>query len=154
MTRNHQNRTNMKRLLLTILTIAPALSFGQIDKSISIMDFVQIKNGKRAETIFFYENNWKIYRDIAIERRLIKSYKLLATTKDSTTNFDLILITEYRDSLQFKASEDNFQKIIKETRPTGPKLLNDLKPNDFRQNVFLRQAETLFSGEDKKSKKK
>ncbi len=144
----------MKRLLLTIFTTIPGLSFGQIDKSISTMDFIQIKNDKRAETIYFYENNWKIYRDIAIERGFIKSYKLLTTTKDSIANFDLILITEYSDSLQFKASEDNFQKIIKETRPNGPKLLSDLKPNDFRQNVFFRQAKTLFSGEKKKNKNK
>jgi len=104
--------------------------------------------------MYFYENNWKIYRDIAIERGHIKSYKLLTTTKDSTANFDLILITEYRDSLQFKAREDNFQKILREVRPTGPKLLNSLKPNDFRENVFSRQAETLFSGDKKKSKRK
>lgn len=137
----------MNKFLFLILVIIPSISSAQNSNSISTLDFVQIKNDRRIETLFFYENNWKVYREIAVERGFIKSYRLLATTKNTTANFDFILITEYRDSLQFKASEYNFQKIIKEVRPSGPKLLNDLKPNDFRENLFFKQAETLFSGD-------
>jgi hypothetical protein len=65
-----------------------------------------------------------------------------------------MLITEYADSTQFKLNEGRFQEIIQATRPNGPKLLNELKPNDFRQNVFFKQAETLFSANKPKSKRK
>ena len=84
----------------------------------------------------------------------IKSYKLLTTSADSTANFDLILITEYADSSQFKLNEERFQQIIKATRPDGPKLLNELKPNDFRQNLFFKKSETLFSADKTKTKRK
>lgn len=139
----------MNRFFLTLFLLLPTLSFGQINKSISIIDFVKINNDKISEARYYYENNWKVYRDIAIDKGYIKSYRLLTTTKDSSSNFDLIIITEYTDSIQFKASEANFQKIIKEVRPNGPKLLNDLKPNDFRKSLFLKQAETLFSSDVK-----
>jgi hypothetical protein len=139
----------MKNKLL--LTIIICISFLDVtaQHSITKMDFVKIKNGKQKEALFFYENNWKVYRDIALEKGYIKSYKLVTTLADSIANFDLILITEYADSLQEKLSEERFQLIIKEKSPNGPKLLNDLKPNDFRQNLFLKEVKTLYSGNSK-----
>ncbi len=120
----------------------------QAQNSITKIDFVKIKNGKRIEAIYFYENNWKVYRDIALEKGYIKSYKLLSTASDSTANFDLMLITEYIDSLQEKLSEERFQQIIKTSSPNGPRLLNNLKPNEFRLNLFLKEASTIFSGKE------
>jgi hypothetical protein len=143
----------MKKFKLLFLVCIPTLSFAQIGTGISVIDFVQIKNNKRAETVFYYDNNWKVYRDIALERGLIKSYRLFEIIQDSTKSFDLILITEYSDSVQFNAREENFQKIIKEKRPNGPIQLNDLKPNDFRSLLApSREAVTLFDGQGKKKK--
>lgn len=135
----------MRGLFFFVLLFNTAILFGQSPRSVSIVDFVKINNGKINETVFYYENNWKVYRDIALERGYIKSYKLLTTSADSSSSFDLILITEYSDSLQFKLREERFLEIIKENRPQGPILLNDLKPNEFRQNLFFKQTETLFS---------
>ncbi len=135
----------MTRYILFFFLFFSISAFGQTSSSVSVVDFVKVKNNKLPEALFFYENNWKVYRDIALRNNYIVSYKLLQTSADSIANFDLVLITEYADSSQLKLAEERFQKIIKETRPTGPKLMNDLKPNDFRQNVFVKQAQTLFS---------
>ncbi len=134
----------MTKLIFCFLLLISVTSLGQTKGAISVIDFVKIKNDKRNETLYFYENNWKIYRDSALKNNYIKSYELLTTKTDSIANFDIMLITEYSDSLQLKLGEERFQKIIKEIRPNGPKLLNDLKPNDFRQNVFTKWGETLF----------
>lgn len=142
----------MRYLLLVTLLLSANVSFGQSQPTITIIDFVKIKNQNRQETLFYYENNWKVFRDVALEKGYIKSYKLLATLADTTANFDLMLITEFEDSVQYTLSEERFQQIIKATRPDGLKLLNELKPNDFRKTLFFKQAETLF-GADKKRKK-
>jgi hypothetical protein len=144
----------MRNLFLAALLLFANISFGQSETTITTIDFVKIKNNKRQEVLYFYENNWKVYRDIALKNDYIKSYKLLTTSADTTANFDLILLTEYADSTQFKLSEDRFQQIIKETRPDGPKLLNELKPNEFRQNLFFKQTETMFSADKAKTKRK
>jgi hypothetical protein len=144
----------MRNFLLFALLLFANSSFGQSGTTIITIDFVKIKNNKRQEAQYFYENNWKVYRDIALKNDYIKSYKLLTTLADSTANFDLILITEYADSSQFKLNEERFQQIIKSTRPNGPKLLNELKPNDFRQNIFFKKAETLFSADNTKANRK
>lgn len=135
----------MRFFLLLFCLLFSSFLFAQSETTVTTIDFVKIKNNRRQEALFFYENNWKLYRDIAINRGFIKSYRLLSTTADSTADFNLILITEYADSVQYKLSEERFQQIIRTTRPEGPKLLNELKPADFRQNVFFKQTETLFS---------
>jgi hypothetical protein len=65
----------MKNLILLALLLVAAMLPAQSQKSVFIMDFVKIKDNKRAEALFFYENNWKVYRDIALEEGYIKSLK-------------------------------------------------------------------------------
>lgn len=143
----------MKRFTFAIFLLLTTAVIAQKQASIMTIDFVKIKNNNRAEALFYYENNWKVFRDIALERGYIKSYKLLTTTADTTANFDLILMTEYGDSTQYNLGEKRFQEIIKETRPGESRLLNELKPGDFRQNLFFRKTETLFSNGDSRDKK-
>ena len=97
--------------------------------------------------MYYYENNWKIYREEALKQNYIVSYKILKVPADSIANFDLMLITEYADSSQHALAEPRFQEIIKGIRPNGPIVLNDCKPNDFRQIVFTREAQALFSSD-------
>ncbi len=134
----------MKQLLIAFLLLLPAGVSGQNGKPVSVIDFVKIKDGKRAEAMFFYENNWKKYRDAALAKGFIRSYELLANTSDKVKDYDLLLITEYADENQFRQSEDRFNQIIKEVAPQGPKLLDDLKPADFRTNVSSVTTQAVF----------
>jgi len=118
-------------------------SFQLPEKPISVIDFVKIMNNHKAEAIYFYTNNWVVYREVALNKNQILSYQILQTRPDSSLDFDLILTTVYKDSAQFKESEINFASIIKVERPNGPKLLNALKPGDFRQIVTTKVAERL-----------
>jgi len=124
---------------------------GELDKAltplpvISVIDFVRIKEGKRDEALFYYENNWKIYRDEAQKRGVIESYELVDARSDNNSTFDLMLITRYRGEDQLKNSEANFQPILKQLRPDGPLLKNALKPNEFRENVFVYTGRAVFA---------
>lgn len=142
-----------KSILLTVLFIAvSSLSQAQGSKQVTLMDFVKIKDGKKAEAMFFYENNWKIYREIALKKRIIHSYEIVEAAPDSLNNFDLILITTYKDSVHYLKSEENFRPILEAARPNGPLLLNDVKPADFRQNVFFKRTSPVFSSHKKRRK--
>jgi hypothetical protein len=132
-------------LLISILSITTVSA--QQGKPVADIDFVQIKNGKKAEAMFFYENNWRLFRQAALDRGYIKSYKLLTTSADSLANFHIILITEFKDSVQYKAREENFRIILKEIPPEGTKLLNDLKPGDFRTIVFSKRSITEYENQ-------
>ncbi|MBN8674664.1 MAG: hypothetical protein J0L56_11045 [Chitinophagales bacterium] len=135
-----------------LLLLFSAITIASHAQTVLVMDFVKIKNGKQAEALFFYENNWKLYRDIALEKGFITAYRLEKTTADSSASFDLVLITEYADSSMYRKSEDNFRAILSTARPNGPLLLNELQPADFRQNVFVKVTETLYSRTKKRKK--
>lgn len=137
----------MKNILICCIILFPLIGKAQTQKTISIYDFVKIKNNHTKEALYFYEQNWKHYRDIALKKKYIVSYRLVSAIPDSASDFNLILITEYADSLAYAKSEENFAQIIKETRPNGPLLLNELKPADFRINLFYRKMETIFKSE-------
>ncbi len=113
------------------------LNVKKTDETVVLMDFVKIKNGKRDEAMFYYENNWKIYREIALKKGFIQSYEIIEIVPNESNQFDLILITRYKNEAQYKASEKNFEPILKEIRPNGALLKNDFKPEEFRQNVFF-----------------
>lgn len=136
--------------LLYFIIIIQLSAAAQSNSTVTVMDFVKIKEGKTAEALFFYENNWKIYRDLAVKKKIIQSYELVKAQPDSLNNFDLILITVYKDSVQFIKSEENFRSILTALRPNGPVLLNSLKPVDFRQNVFVKIVRPVYTSSKKK----
>lgn len=136
--------------LLYVVFIIQLSAAAQSNSTVTVMDFVKIKDGKTTEALFFYENNWKIYRDLAVKKKIIQSYELVKAQPDSLNNFDLILITVYKDSVQFTKSEENFRSILTALRPNGPVLLNSLKPADFRQNVFVKIVQPLYTSSKKK----
>ncbi|MBK6633120.1 MAG: hypothetical protein IPH68_03435 [Chitinophagaceae bacterium] len=131
-------------LVFCCISMISLTSFAQKNKEVIIMDFVKITTGKKAEAMYYYENNWKLYRDAAVKNKIIKSYELVEARPDSLNNFDLILITVYEDSVQHAKSEENFAPLLEALRPAGPVLLNEIKPNDFRKNVFFKIVKPVF----------
>lgn len=112
-------------------------------QTVTVMDFVKVKDGHITEALFFYEHNWKLYRDTAVKRGYIQSYRMEQVLID-TAAFEIVLITEYKDSLQYSNSESNFREIITALRPGGPLLLNTLQPAEFRKNLYVKITRNIF----------
>lgn len=109
-----------------------------------VADFVKIKTSRRDEAIYFYENNWKLYREEAKRRGVIDSFEIIEARSEKSSAFDLILITRYRGEDQLKNSEANFEPILKQLRPNGPALKNQVRPDEFRENVFAYTGKVMF----------
>ena len=123
----------MKKLsLLLLIGFLPCQQSYAQKASYVAMDIVKVKNGLWNEALYFFENNWKLYREDAIRQGIISSYKLLVNKADSVSN-NIILITEYPDSLSHRKSEENFRPILKKIHPNGPIYLNEKRRNDFMQ---------------------
>ncbi|HMM79547.1 MAG TPA: TlpA disulfide reductase family protein [Pyrinomonadaceae bacterium] len=103
----------------------------------TIIEFVKFKNGNSKQAEYFYENNWKLYREEAKKRNVIASFEMLPADAEAAGAFDLMLITRYRGKEQFDASEKGFEPILKALRPNGPALLDAVKPDEFRETVFV-----------------
>ena len=107
------------------------------------MDFVKVKNGHYDEALFFYENNWKLYRDSAVKSGFIKSYKLLKNSTDSS-KADIILMTEYFDKDSYLKREEIFRPIMKSIHPNGGVSKNNLKRDDILTIVSNMLTEVLW----------
>ena len=112
--------------------MGPLVAYSQV----STIELVKILNNHKADAIYFYENNWKKFREKALEDHQISSYNLFINNENVDAPFDIILITNFADSIALQNSEVVFQKIINEIRPNGPLLLTEKKPNDFRMRFF------------------
>ena len=112
-------------LLLLILLFGNPLNAQQT----TTLDFVKFVDGKTAEAMFFYEQNWTVFRTQAKASEWIKDFQLLEVEHPE---YDIILITTYADSIQYRLIEDRFAEWRKEN---PLKLLTDELPNDIRINV-------------------
>ena len=95
-----------------------------------INGFHQSKKRALRGSPFFFENNWKLYRDSAMKSGAIKSYKLLRNNTDSS-KADIILMTEYFDKDSYLKREEIFRPIMKSIHPNGGVLKNNLKRDDI-----------------------
>lgn len=95
------------------------------------LDIIECRPGYERECLYFYENNWKLFREEALDRNFISGYQILRTAPDSISAVTLLLLTEYPDSTTFAETEDNFQPLMGELRPDGPDLLNSVSRSEF-----------------------
>lgn len=109
----------------------------------TVIEFVKFKNGNSKQAEYFYENNWKLYREEAKKQNVIASFDMLPADPEAEGKFDLILITRYRGKEQFDNSEKGFEPILKALRPNGPALLDAVKPDEFRETVFIYRGREL-----------
>lgn len=137
----------MKHLIVVVVGILTVTSVqGQ---KISSLDIVRIDSRFEREALYYNEQNWKEFRVAALREGHISGFNLLRTAVDSTSNFNLILITEYPDSARFNSREDNFRPIMKRISPSGPKLLNDASPRSFIQYLFGVDALSIHGSREK-----
>lgn len=98
---------------------------------ISTVDLVRVKASYEKEAIFFYENNWKVFREEALRQKFISGFELIKSETDTTGVLTVFLITDYPDSLSFANREKNFEGITTRLSPGGAKMLNSVTRKEF-----------------------
>lgn len=127
----------MRTILLLIVLSFNSIIYGQHDERISTIDFVQILNGNKAEADYYYQNNWKVLRSMAMENDYIDSFQVMETPFTDKELFHLMLVTTYADKEQYDLREDHFRALIKEKGTL--ELLNEKKPEEFRKTIFSKE---------------
>lgn len=122
----------MKQIITVIMLIVNQLAFSQSE--VKSIDFVKVLNNNQAEAKYFFDNNWKILREDALKKDYIKSFDYAEVKKGNSREFEIVLITTYKNQAQADAREKNFAELIKERGEQ--KFLNEKKPNDFRKIVY------------------
>lgn len=133
----------MRNFLSLFFLIFYSVGFAQQDDRITTVEFIQILDNNKAEAEFYYQNNWKVLREMALKKGYIHSYQLLETSASEEAPFHYMLITTYTDKAQYDLREDHFGELIKEKGEL--KLLNDKKPGEFRKSLFSKEMVRHFN---------
>ncbi|MEM9544666.1 MAG: hypothetical protein AAGA77_01765 [Bacteroidota bacterium] len=125
----------MKPLVLHfLLFVFCSLAYAQESEKITSISFIQVIDDNREETIYYYENNWKVLRKRAIEEGYIDSYRWLEVPYSEEAPYHFMLFTTYKNKEQFDRREDNFAILIEEKGPL--RLLNEKKSSEIRKIVY------------------
>lgn len=105
------------------------------EASTCTIDFVKVLHDRKAETLYYYENNWKKLREDAIKKGYIRSFQLLVNESSEEKDYDILLLTEYGTQEQYDKKEEHFRALIDARQAEGRQLLNEHQPADFREIV-------------------
>jgi len=106
----------------------------QTSNQIAVVEFIKVKAGGMEDARYYYEQNWKVLREMAMDSSYISSYAMMITESD-TTAYSFILQTIYPDSVAYSMSETRFGELIRILGGDGPQLLSDKRPQDFRESL-------------------
>ncbi|MEM7110212.1 MAG: hypothetical protein AAF519_18435 [Bacteroidota bacterium] len=127
----------MKVLTLFFVLFMFDAATAQSDTRISTLEFVQILDDNREEALFYYQNNWKVLREMAVKKSYIDSFGLLEVEFTEDQPYHIILMTTFANKDQFEKREQHFEELIKAKGPL--RLLNEKKPGEFRKNLYLKE---------------
>ena len=132
------------KAIITVMLMTTMLN-GAVAQ-VSTIDMVRVKGEYEKEAVYFYENNWKLFREEAVKGGYISGFELVKSAVDSSGVITMWLITHYGDDASYGRSEENFRDIIKRVSPGGPKMLNSVVRKDFILGVEGYSGKTLVRG--------
>ncbi|HYB95792.1 MAG TPA: hypothetical protein VEC39_12505, partial [Vicinamibacterales bacterium] len=105
------------------------------------VDFVKAKPGELENYVAYCRANWALAREEMKAAGSVLSYRILVDESDHH-EWDVMLITEYRDRAAFDAREQAYQAAIARIRPAGqrPTLINGKGARDLAD---IRYSRTL-----------
>lgn len=115
----------MKRnRILTIVVAAVMLAltvvvFAQVNRpyrngSVWNVAFIRIKPGMDSAYLNYLATDWKKSQEAAKKEGLILSYKVLTTESHGAGDFNVMLMTEYKDLATMEANEDKADNLAQQ----------------------------------------
>ena len=83
------------------------------DGSVWQVGFIKVSANMNIEYLNNLKNNWKATHDEAVKQGLILSYKILQGTAANPDDWDIMLMTEFKNLAAMEGSEDKWEAISK-----------------------------------------
>jgi hypothetical protein len=98
------------------------------------MSFIKVKPGMEAAYLSFIATEWKKEQEALRKEGVVLSYKVLETEAHSADDWNLVLMTEFKDLATMEASEDKADAIAQ-------KLIGDdeKQRQGYKERLALRE---------------
>jgi hypothetical protein len=114
-----KNMIRVLALLAFAAMLLPALSLAQSapvrpfhDGPVWAITFVKAKPGVGLKYMEYLATDWKTEQEAVKKAGLILNYMVIETEAHSPTDFDLMLMTEYKDLATMEANQDKEEAVI------------------------------------------
>lgn len=117
--------SRIKRVAVAVAVAATVLAgaavWAQVKRpyrngSVWSIAFIKVKPGMEVAYLNYLSGAWKAEQEAAKKEGLILSYKVLSTEAHGATDFNLLLMTEYKDLASMEAGQEKFdalaQKVV------------------------------------------
>lgn len=101
---------------VVIALIVSAITVAQVkrpfhDGTVWNITFVRVKPGMDVAYMNYLASDWKKEQEASKKEGIILSYKVIACEPHSSTDFNLMLMTEYKDLATMEASQDKADNL-------------------------------------------
>ena len=126
--------------------LTPPLS---TDKPVWALEFVKVKPGMFAATMGYLDDNWIRLRAEAKRQGVVLNYNRIAgegavlnynrgAGEDSSTDWDILLMTEYKNQAAYDGREKLFDSILKRLPDNTSEVIQGYKKDELFQSVKTR----------------
>lgn len=135
------------------------MSVNVFAQSVSVwaVDFVKTKGGRQADYLQFIEQNWAKARAFMKEKGIVSNYQVLSLLQNQAPEWDVLLMTEYKDSSAYEKRETVFNEFA-EYRKTSrsaqkgekinPREISEIKFNrTFAQPISSETARMMLAAQ-------
>ena len=127
----NRNRALIGSLALIIMTLSVVV-FAQVSRpyrngSVWNVAFIRIKPGMDAAYMNYLATDWKKSQEASKKEGLILSYKVLTTEAHGAGDFNLLLMTEYKDLATMEANEDKAENLAQQVVGNDAKQMQGYK---------------------------
>jgi len=74
--------------------------------------FIKVKPGMDVAYLTYLSGAWKMEQDAAKKEGLVLSYKVLVTEAHGATDWNLLLMTEYKNLASMEAGQEKFDALV------------------------------------------
>ena len=115
------------------------------DGSVWNIAFIKVKPGMDVAYLTYLSGAWKAEQDAAKKEGLILSYKVLTTEAHGATDFNLLLMTEYKNLAAMEAGQEKFDTLVQKVIGDDQKQMQGYKDRlEIREVLGSRLAREII----------
>ena len=144
---------NFKRVLIgsiAMLTLIVGISvYAQVNRpyrngSVWSISFIRIKPGMDTAYMNYLTGPWKANQEAAKKEGLILSYKVVSTEGHTPADWNVMLMTEYKDLASMEANEDKADALAQKVIGNDEKQMQGYKDrSEIREVMGVRLAREI-----------
>ncbi|MCI0403646.1 MAG: hypothetical protein L0212_08995 [Acidobacteria bacterium] len=132
-------------LLLLSVSVYAQMSRPWRNGSVWEVAFIRIKPGMNTAYLTYLTGDWKKEQEALKAEGMILSYKVLATEGHTVGDWNLILMTEYKDLATMEANEGKADALLQRTIGDDSKQMQGYKDrSEIREVVGTRLAREII----------